>query len=483
VDPVLAGFIGYLLVVIVVGFVTLRHTKTLEDFLLGGRRLGAWVIALSERASGESAWLLIGLPGLALATGFSTVWPVLGCALGVFASWTIVARRLRVQTERLSSLTLPDYFEARYEDGSHLLRVVSMAVIVFFFTFYLSAQFLAAGKVLHTTFGMTPVQGMLLGAAVILFYTIMGGFYAVCWTDVVQGLLMALVMLCLPLAAWIELGGVGAVTAKIASIDPNLLSVTGGQHGHALVWGLVVGGLAIGLGYVGQPHLLVRFMAIRKPSDLRKGTAIAMSWLVIAFVGAMLVGIAGIAAFGPTGLSDPEHVMPRSATTFLPVWFAGIAISAAIAAMMSTADSQLLVATSALAEDVYHRLVNPAASQRRLVALTRALTVVIGVAAFVLALGAQDTVYWFVLYAWSGLGAAFGPAVILSLWWRRTTKWGILAGMATGTVVTVVWHNVEPLRAFVYELVPAFVLALLSVVVVSLLTRPPATAAIVEARA
>ncbi len=472
-DPILAGFIGYLLIVIVVGFITYRMTRTLADYLIAGRKLGAWVVAFSERASGESAWLLIGLPGLALASGFSAVWSAIGCAVGIFTSWTLVARRLRVQTEKLGALTLPDYFEARFNDASHLLRIVSMAVIVFFFTFYVSAQFLAAGKVLHTTFGLAPIHGMLIGAVIIIFYTIMGGFFAVAWTDLVQGILMAGAMILLPLAAWIELGGVAGVAEKIGAIDPNLLLATGGQTGRQLVMGLIIGSLGIGLGYVGQPHLLVRFMAIRSANELRKGTMIAMSWVVIAFWGAILVGIAGLAYFGIDGLDDPEHVMPQVATLFLPAGIAGVVISAAIAAMMSTADSQLLVATSALSEDIYHQLINRDAPQKRLLAISRIGTVLIGVIAFALALGAKERVYWFVLYAWSGLGAAFGPGMVLSLWWRRTTKWGVFAGMVVGSATTVVWHNVPALKDFVYELVPAFTLAAVAVVVVSLLTRPP----------
>lgn len=472
-DPVLLGFIGYLVVVVVVGLIAFRFTKTLADFLLAGRRLGAWVVAFSERASGESAWLLIGLPGLALASGFSAIWSSIGCAAGIFVSWTLVARRLRDETERLGALTLPDYFEARFGDASHALRIVSMAIIVFFFTFYVSAQFLAAGKVLHSTFGLEPFWGMVIGAVIILFYTIMGGFFAVAWTDLVQGILMAFAMIILPVAAWMEMGGTAGIAERISAIDPDLLTVTGGQTGRSLIMGLVIGSLGIGLGYVGQPHLLTRFMAIRRSKDLRKGTLIAMSWVVIAFWGAVLVGIAGLAHFGAGTLADAEHVMPEVAKAFLPAGIAGIIISAAIAAMMSTADSQLLVATSALSEDIYHQLMNREASQRRLVAISRVGTLVIGAVAFVLALRAEETVYWFVLYAWAGLGAAFGPAIVLSLWWKRTTKWGVLAGMVVGSATSVVWHNVPALKAIVYELVPAFFLALIAVVVVSLLSAPP----------
>jgi sodium/proline symporter len=473
-DPILAGFIGYLLVVVVVGFITFRMTKTLADFLLAGRRLGAWVVAFSERASGESGWLLIGLPGLALASGFSAIWSAIGCAVGIFASWTLVARRLRIQTEKLGALTLPDYFEARFRDASHLLRIASMAIIVFFFTFYVAAQFLAASKVLNATFGLAPVHGMLIGAVIIVFYTIMGGFFAVAWTDLVQGILMAGAMILLPLAAFIDLGGIAGVAEKVSAVDPSLLLVTGGQTGRPLIMGLIIGSLGIGLGYVGQPHLLTRFMAIKSPRDVRKGTMIAMTWVVFAFWGAVLVGIAGLAQFGPDGLVDSEHVMPEVAKLFLPAGIAGIVISAAIAAMMSTADSQLLVTTSALSEDIYHQLINKDASERRLLAISRVGTVVVGVIAFFLALKASEQIYWFVLYAWAGLGAAFGPGMVLSLWWKRTTKWGVFWGMVVGAVTTVVWHNVPVLKDFVYELVPAFVFALVTVVIVSLLTQPPA---------
>jgi sodium/proline symporter len=349
-----------------------------------------------------------------------------------------------------------------------------MAVIVFFFTFYVSAQFLAAGKVLNATFGLAPIHGMLIGAVIIIFYTIMGGFYAVAWTDLVQGILMAGAMILLPVVAWIELGGIAGIAERIGDIDPNLLLATGGQTGRPLIMGLIIGSLGIGLGYVGQPHLLTRFMAIRDPNDIRKGTMIAMSWVVIAFWGAVLVGIAGLAHFGVDGLSDPEHVMPQMATLFLPAGIAGIVISAAIAAMMSTADSQLLVATSALSEDIYHQLINKDAPQKRLLAISRIGTVLIGVIAFVLAMGVKERVFWFVLYAWSGLGAAFGPGIVLSLWWKRTTKWGVFWGMVVGSVTTVIWHNVPVLKGLVYELVPAFIFALVAVVVGSLLTKPPA---------
>jgi sodium/proline symporter len=470
-DPVLTGFIVYLILILVVGFITLRLTRTLADFLLAGRRLGPWVVAFSERASGESAWLLIGLPGLALISGYNAVWPAVGCCAGILFSWLVISRRLRMQTEELHAITLPDFFEARFDDRTRSLRVVSTIIIVFFFTLYIAAQFLAAGKVLNATFGMSELAGMFLGALIILCYTIMGGFFAVVWTDLFQGIIMIFTLVVLPVAAVIELGGLDTVNNAIAFINPGLLSLAGDNTGWAAI-SSILGGLAIGLGYMGQPHLLVRFMAIRNPDSLKKGTVIAIIWALFAFFGAVFVGIAGLALFGEGYFADSEKVMPVMATTLMPAWLAGVMISGAIAAMMSTADSQLLVTTSALSEDIYRQMINREAGQKLLVTLSRFAAVIIGVIAFILALTAKQLVYWLVLYAWAGLGSSFGPTLLLSLWWKKVTRQGALAGMITGTLTVLVWYNVPVLKNFLYELIPGFTLSLLAVWIVSLITRP-----------
>lgn len=465
-ETTLIGFIVYLGVILIVGFMTVRLTKTLDDYILAGRRLNVWVVAFSERASGESAWLLIGLPGLAWASGFSALWPAIGCTFGIFFSWVFIARRLRVDSERYNAITLPDFFEARYKDDTRLLRVVATIVIVFFFTMYVSAQFLGAGKVLNATFGISPFWGMAIGALIILFYTIMGGFFAVAWTDLFQGILMLVTLVFLPIIALFEIGGFDALSERLSAMDPNLLTVTEGKSGWEM-WSVILGGLAIGLGYMGQPHLVSRFMAIRNPDELRKGSLIAVVWAVLAFWGAVLIGIMALSIFG-TGFEDQEHVMPVMTKTLFPPAIAGILISGAIAAMMSTADSQLLVSTSAVSEDVYHQMMNPDASQRKLVIVSRVCTFAIGIVAFVLALTAEDTVYKFVLYAWAGLGASFGPALLLTLWWKQTSKWGVLGGMIVGTLTVVLWKSVFGLSDFLYELIPGFFAALLVIVVVSL---------------
>jgi sodium/proline symporter len=467
-NPAAVGFGIYLIVILVVGLLTFRLNRTLADFVLAGRRLGPWIIAFSERASGESAWLLIGLPGLALVSGYSAIWPAIGCITGIIFSWLFISRRLRLKSEALDALTLPDFFEARFNDKTKLLRVTATLIIVFFFTFYVAAQFLAAGKVLNATFSITPLLGMMIGACIILFYTMMGGFLAVAWTDFFQGCVMIFTLIVLPVLGIINLGGISHFTEKIALQNINLLNVSGGETGWNMIK-TIIGGLAIGLGYMGQPHLVTRFMAIKNVKDLKKSSIIAGVWAFLAFWGAVFIGLVGIGFYG-SNIADQEQIMPLMATSLLPAWLAGIAISGAIAAMMSTADSQLLVTTSSISEDIYHQMVKKDASQNRLVMISRIGTVVVGLVAFILALSAKTLVYDLVLYAWGGLGASFGPALFMTLWWKRTTKYGILAGMIVGMITVLIWYNVPLLHNLLYELVPGFFLAMGTIWIVSLLT-------------
>ena len=298
-DPILAGLLLYLALMIAVGFVTYRYMNTLDDYVLAGRRLGPWVAAISERASGESAWFLLGLPGAAYALGFTEYWSVIGIAAGILASWTFIAIPLRRETARLGALTLPDYFELRFGDRSRLLRIVSMVVILFFYTIYVAAQLIGAGKILHATFELPHVWGIVIGAAVVVFYTLMGGFLAVAWTDLIQGLLMTAVAVLLPLVGIFAVGGPAALMDKLAPRGPDFLSLSGGQVGAAFFFGVVVGGMSWGLGYMGQPHLLTRYMAIRKTSELRQGGLIAMGWTLVSYWGAPMIGIIGVAVLGP----------------------------------------------------------------------------------------------------------------------------------------------------------------------------------------
>jgi len=474
-DPILAGLLLYLLFMVAVGLACYRYMNTLDDYVLGGRRLGPWVSAISERASGESAWFLLGLPGAAYGLGLTEYWSVIGIAAGILASWTFIAMPLRRETARMGAITLPDYFEMRFKDRTRLLRVVSMVVILFFYTGYLAAQLFGAGKILQATFGIEPIVGIMIGTTIVLFYTMMGGFLAVAWTDLVQGLLMTAVAVVLPVVGLIHVGGWGPLTEALAVRGPEFMSMTTAQLGGGFALGAAVGGISWGFGYLGQPHLLTRYMAIRRTSELPKSGVIAMGWTLISYWGAPLIGLVGVAVLGPD-LADPEQVMPRLAIALLPGWLAGLMIAGATAAMMSTADSQLLVATSTLIEDIYVRLFNPQAQPKRLVLLSRIATTAIALIAFGLAYSAlrgADVIDAMVAYAWTGLGASFGPALLCSLWWKRTTWAGALSGMLGGMTATVAWKNIDALAGLLDIKAAGFLISTALVVLVSLVTRPP----------
>jgi sodium/proline symporter len=366
-----------------------------------------------------------------------------------------------------------------------VLRVAATVIVLFFFIFYVAAQFLAAGKVLSFYLGITPLEGMLIGAVLVLFYTAAGGLFAVAWTDLIQGVIMLLTLAVLPVAVLLETrGGLGA---NLAAAGEGVLAW---NPPGVPVWAEAgaIGSLAIGLGYMGQPHLVLRFMAITSADDVRAGRTIAIVWAVIAFTGAVMVGLAGLAHFGPDligaagGIADKEQLMPMLARQFLPEWLAVIMICGAIAAMMSTADSQLLMSASAISEDIYRRLLRPDAPERTLVAVGRWATLSVGVLALVMAWRIEAFVYTLVLFAWAGLGAAFGPPLVLSLWWRGTSRAGVLAGFVAGTAVTVTWFFVAGLRARMYEMIPGFAASLLATLIASKLWPPRSDAGTDPAR-
>ena len=469
---VVAGLVAYLLVVVGIGLYSSRYVRNLDDFLLGGRRLGPWVTAISERASGESAWFLMGLPGAAYALGFREFWSVIGIAFGIFVSWLVIALPLRRASERLGALTLPDYFAAKYPALAPALRVVATAAIIIFYVSYLGAQIMGAGKLFQNILGWeNQLHGALLGAGIVAVYTLLGGFLAVAWTDLIQGLMMAVVAVVLPVLAIVHLGFDGIVST-IDAARPESFWVMGNfaldQAVDGLGFGASLGGLAWGLGYLGQPHLLTRYMAIERSEDLKLATQIAMGWVLIAYWGVTLVGVLAIPILGPD-VVDTDLVVAEVARALLPGWLAGLVIAGILAAIMSTADSQLLVATSAVVEDILVKLMGVELSKPRVVLASRVATVGITAVAMLplLAEAGASLVYGIVAYAWTGLGATFGPALILSLWWKKTTGRGVLFGMLTGVLSTVIWKNVEVLNAVVDLKLAAPLLATLAVVVIS----------------
>jgi sodium/proline symporter len=464
----------YLLVLVLIGVLAYGRSRSMEDFVLGGRRLGAWVTAISAKASDMSGWLLLGLPGQAFTGGVSIVWAAIGCTAGTYFNWTVLAGRLRRYSELLRAITVPDFLESRFGGQAGVpLRIISLAVVVVFYTLYIAAQFKAAGKTVSVTFDVSYHEAVLVSASVIILYTMLGGFLAVAWTDLLQGLLMVVVVLVLPIIGLISLGGFANMADAIIKAGPHMLSVSGGKISWELWITLIIGNLAWALGYPGQPHIVIRYMAIRRPEELRKSALISVVWVVLALWGAMCVGLIGAGIFGPKGLSDPETVLVVLAQRFFPGWLAGIAISAMAAAIMSTVDSQILVLTSAAVEDFYRRLINRAAPDRLAVILSRTITLAIGVLAVFVTWNSESGVFRFVQYAWGGLAAGFGPVLIMSLRWKRTTGWGAAAGMTVGLLTVIIWHNVPALAGLVWELIPAFIFSLLAIVLVSFFTGPP----------
>ena len=449
----------------------MKFNKSQEDYLLAGRKLGPWVTAFSERASGESAWLLLALPGAAISVGLGEAWTVIGITTGIIASWYLIAEKLRKETEKYDALTIPEYLHRKYQDNSNVIRLFSAVIIAFFFTFYVSAQFHASGKVINSLFGLSPVNGITIGAAVIISYTLMGGFFAVAWTDLLQGILMIGTLVILPLAGFLELqGSEYTLSDDLLQIGESNASFTMGREGLAAV-SVILGGLSWGLGYLGQPHLVIRYMAIRNPNEVKKARTIAILWALPGITGAFLIGLVALNYFGPEYFNyfDVEQAMPLLAVELLPPVFAGLLISGAVAAMMSTADSQLLVSTSAITEDFIHQYLGKNMSNKALVRLSRFTIVILGLFAFGIAILSElqeRNIFGVVSYAWSGLGSAFGPALLLSLWWSGTTRKGIIAGLLTGFLTTIIWANTE-LKLIVTERLVSFVFAFLMVVIVS----------------
>ncbi|HAF29382.1 MAG TPA: sodium:proline symporter [Bacteroidales bacterium] len=466
----LLGFIIYLIIVFIVGFITYKNNESHDDFFIGGRKLNPWVVAFSERASGESAWLLLGLPGAALAGGFMQSWTAAGCVLGIIFYWFVIAKGLRIESEKLNAITLPNFFAERFGEQGKIIRVLATMIIIFFFTFYLAAQFNGAGKVLFVTFGIPHIWGIVIGVVVIVFYTMMGGFFAVAWTDLIQGIIMIGALVILPIFGFIELAKQGtSFSHAIGAEGTHFNSFVENKTGWAAA-AVIISGLSWGLGYMGQPHLLTRFMSIKSADKIKTSRIIAIAWAIPAFAGAMLIGLIGLALYGKGYYVDVEEIMPHLATTLLPTWLAGIFISGAIAAMMSTADSQLLVITSSVIEDFYHKTLGMDVTEKRLLFLSRVITIVVGAIGFIIAISSENLIYELVSYAWAGLGSSFGPALLLILFWKKVTSQGVIAGMLTGSISTIIWSNIDALENIISVRFVSFVFAITAIFIVSKIT-------------
>ena len=452
-----------------------RSTADISGYLLGGRRLGPAVAALSAGASDMSGWLLLGLPGAAFVAGLSAGWIAIGLAIGALANYLIVAPRLRVHTEKTGdSITIPEYFEKRFEDRSHALRVISSLVIIIFFTLYTSSGLVAGGKLFESAFGADYSLGLWITAGVVLAYTFMGGFLAVSLTDFVQGMIMFIALILVPLVALAELGG--GVSADVASANPNALDLFAGMTAVA-----IVSSMAWGLGYFGQPHIIVRFMAVRSVRDVPMMRNIGMSWMIVSLIGALATGFVGLAYATRNGLpvGDPETIFILLSQLLFHPLVTGFLLAALLAAIMSTISSQLLVSSSSLTEDFYRIYLRRQASQKELVTVGRLSVVAVALLAIGLAYDPDSNILGLVANAWAGFGAAFGPIVILSLTWERLTRDGALAGIIVGALTVLFWIYAPVLpggeapSSLIYEIVPGFILSGLAAIGVSLAGSPP----------
>lgn len=477
----LIAFIGYLLIVILIGIFATRFSSSgIKEFFIGGRRMNRFVVALSAVVSGRSAWLLLGVTGMAYKLGPSAVWAVTGYILMELFLFLFYARRLRRISETYDCITLPDFFAARFGDASGWLRVTLSIVILLFMVSYVSAQFVGGGKAFAASFSLDASTGILITAGIVLIYTMMGGFLAVSLTDMIQAFFMIFALVLVPVIAIADKGGLGMVIDQLKALNPKYIDP------FALSVGTAIGFLGIGFGSPGNPHIIARYMSIDDPEQLRYSAVVGTIWNVVMAWGALFIGLAGRVYFPDVNMlpgADTEKLYPILAEMHLhPVLF-GIVVASIFAAIMSTADSQLLVAASSVVRDIYEKVLKKGHTlpQKKLVLYSRLTVLTLVLLALLLGMLASQLVFWLVLFAWAGLGASIGPTSILSLYWKKTTRAGVFAGLITGTVTTIVWYNIPALKSAMYELVPAFLLGLLATVVVSLFTRKPSAAEVEKA--
>lgn len=468
----------YFVGMLAIGFYAWRKsTEDIKGYLLGGRDLGPWVAALSAGAADMSGWLLMGLPGAMYATGLSASWIAIGLLLGAYVNYLVVAPRLRAHTELAGdSITVPQFFENRFDDRSRALRAISAIVIIIFFTLYTSSGMVAGGKLFESAFGADYAFGLWLTGTVIIIYTVFGGFLAVSLTDFVQGAIMFVALILVPLVALGEVGGPGAAATEVVGVNSAAMDLFGDL---SLV--AIVSSLAWGLGYFGQPHIITRFMAVRSLRDVPLMRRIGMSWMLITLLGALATGFAGLAYATRTGLdvADPETIFIVLSDVLFHPLITGFLLAALLAAIMSTISSQLIVSSSSLTEDFYRSWLRRDASEKELVRVGRVSVIIVSLIAIFLAYDPDSSILGLVANAWAGFGAAFGPIVLLSLVWERMTRNGALAGMVLGAATVLFWiyapvlEGGATLSSLIYEMVPGFLICTIAVIVFSLIDRPP----------
>ncbi|MCM1335409.1 MAG: sodium/proline symporter PutP [Bacteroides sp.] len=465
----LIAFIVYFAIVLAIGIACFRRSKNMNDYFLGGRGLGTWTAAISAQASDMSGWLLLGLPGSVFVAGLTESWIAVGLFIGTYLNWRLIASRLRKMSAAADdAITIPEYFQNRFKSKSPVVRFVCAAIIFVFFLVYTASAFSSGAKLFEFVFGIDYVLALSIGAVIIIAYTFLGGFLAVCWTDLIQGLLMLAALVFVPILCLANTPDFTATQFEASNYLSMFETTDGG-----FAWQTILSGLAWGLGYFGMPHILVRFMAIKSADMIKKSRIIATVWVLISLGMAVLVGVVGYAYLHAAGnealleqfnaLGDAERIFMFLSSSLLPSLLAGIVLCAILAAIMSTADSQLLVTASAVTNDVF-KLLNKKASEKTQMWISRITVVVVAVIAYLLALDPTSSVMDLVSYAWAGLGAAFGPAILLSLFWKKMNITGAVAGMIVGGAAVILWEMLCGATG-IYSLLPAFLLSLLAVVI------------------
>ncbi|WP_048151824.1 sodium/proline symporter [Palaeococcus ferrophilus] len=489
---VLFGFLIYLALLAYIGWWANRYTKTEDQYFVGGRRVHILAASLSDKASDFSGWLMLGYPGSAFKAGLGAFWAGIGCLFGTLADYVLIGPRLRIYAGKFRAITVPDYLEARLKDDTKLIRILSALIIIIFMTAYVAAQFTAGGKTFAEGFGVSVNTGILITVIILTAYVITGGFFAVVWTDVVQALFMLLTLIIVPFLALAKIGGLGKATEVIGQVDPAKLHPFGGAAGWAAII-FAIGYASWIVGYLGQPHIVTRYMSVEDPRKLRRpGIFISGIWTTIVLWGAFFAGFLGFALYqaGMLNVSDPERVIPAMAVELMPSWIAGFVIAGIISAVMSTADSQLLVASSAIARDFYHKVLGKEVGKKQMVNISRIVVFGVAIVGLWFAISGPGIIYQMVATAWGGLAVGFGPILTLSLWWKRVTKEGGIVGMAYGLVSEVIFEAKIYGWAFTkdapgiwgtiggwFQDVPVFFInffiTLFIIIIVSLLTKPP----------
>ncbi len=447
--------LAYLGVLIALAIWSRGETHSLQGYFLAGKKLPFWVVAFSANATGESGWLLLGLTGMGYAVGAQAYWVVVGEIIGLTASWGLISRKLKKLGDETDSITIPDVLSAKFDDKMHLIRGIAVVIILVMVTTYVTAQMVASGKALSGFVGWDYRTGVIVGAAIIIGYTFVGGYKAVAYTDVVQGVMMLLGLILVPAAAIYASDGWSGVVGSLEQQDPNLLDMFAVTADGISGWVVIVSFMAIGLPFLGVPQMLVRYMSARDDGEVRKARVLSIAVMIVYLGGAVTLGIAGRALF--PGLEDPESIFPTISSNLFPPLISGLLLIVVLSAIMSTVDSLLLLSSSAIVRDTMQKIFGSDKSDRQLANYGKFVTVIIGVIGVAFAVPEAQFIFWFVLFAWSGLGAAFGPALLGLLYYKKITREGIIAGMLGGFLTSVIWVLMFKEQSYnLYEAIPGF---------------------------